>query len=83
MPVDKDELKSSPYVLIRHGLSHFNYNSLVATVEYGRGSPEHKAVFQDPNLIDPELHPVGILQCEEQHELVNSIDWRVVFTSPM
>ena len=81
--MDAAQLKSSPYVLIRHGLSKFNYAALVAKTEHGEDSPEFRAVEADPNMIDPELHDVGIMQCEAQHAVVNTIDWQVVFTSPM
>lgn len=74
-PMDATQLKSSPYVLIRHGLSKFNYAALVAKTEFGEDSPEFKAVQEDPNMIDPELHDVGVKQCEAAHDVVNSIDW--------
>jgi len=58
------DLAEAPYVLIRHGLSTFNLAARIAKEEFGQDSAEFKAVEQDPKLIDPELHPVGILQCE-------------------
>lgn len=69
--------------MIRHGLSTFNINNLYVKAEFGEGSAEHKACHNDPNLLDPELHPVGIMQCEAAHPVVNAIDVKVVFTSPM
>ena len=36
--MDEDELKNSSYVLIRHGLSIFNYNIMVTNKEHGEGS---------------------------------------------
>ena len=57
--MDEDELKNSSYVLIRHGLSIFNYNIMVTNKEHGEGSAQSRAVETNKELIDPELHPVG------------------------
>lgn len=62
--MDKGQFSEAPYILIRHGLSNFNYRALVAQTDFGKDSEEFKAVETDPNGIDPELHPIGILQCE-------------------
>ena len=62
--MDPEALKASSFVLIRHGLSVFNYKALVAKTEFGVGSPEVIAVETATDLVDPELHPLGILQCQ-------------------
>ena len=56
---------------------------MVAKAEHGADSAEYKAVTTNPDGFDPELHPVGISQCETGQRVVNNIDWEVVFTSPM
>ena len=77
-----EDLDSSSYVLIRHALSAYNYSHLVYATKYGKDAPETRAIEVDPSIMDAELHPVGILQCEAHHEVTNSIDWKTVFVSP-
>lgn len=81
--MSSEEFDQCKFILIRHGLSQFNYKALVASTEYGLDSQEFRAVETDTDGIDPELHPVGIAQCEVAHPVVNSINFKVVFTSPM
>ena len=81
--MNPEEFEQCSYVLVRHGLSVFNYRALVAKTEFGEDSEQFKAVELDPHGEDPELHPVGILQCEAAQPVVNSINFKVVFTSPM
>jgi broad specificity phosphatase PhoE len=81
--MSEEEFKKSPYVLIRHGLSIFNYNIKQTDVEFGEGSAESRAVETNKELFDPELHPIGIKQCENHQEQINKIKWKVVFSSPM
>lgn len=82
-PIEPKELEEASYILIRHGLSDFNYAALVAKEQFGVGSPEFRAVETNPNGEDPELHPVGILQCESHQDSINAVEWKTVFTSPM
>ena len=58
---DPTHLADYSFILIRHGLSHFNFKHLQASEEYGPESPEAKAIEDDPHGEDPELHPIGIL----------------------
>ena len=83
--MDPLSLQECSYILIRHGLSEINYQRLLADKKFGKGSDQAKELRYALNysLVDPELHPIGFLQCEAQHEVVNSIDWQVVFVSPM
>ena len=82
-PMNEEELERSPYILIRHGLSSFNYDNLVVKDEFGDGSKEWTALQRDESLVDPELHPVGYLQCEAAHPVVNAINFTTVYCSPM
>jgi broad specificity phosphatase PhoE len=81
--MNEDDFKISPYILIRHGLSEFNYKIMCTDHEFGEGSAESRAVETSHDLIDPELHAVGIKQCESHIEKINKINWKFVFTSPM
>ena len=58
--MDEQQKKDCSYILIRHGLSKFNYKALVAKTDFGAKSPEHRAVERDTDLIDPELHACGV-----------------------
>ena len=43
--MDDKEFKSCPFILIRHGLSEYNLQHLVAVQEHGKESEEAKAVM--------------------------------------
>ena len=58
--MNEDEFKASPYIMIRHGLSEFNYRIMVTDHEFGLGSPESRAVETSTELTDPELHAIGV-----------------------
>jgi len=83
IPMIKEDLDKTKYILIRHGLSTFNFKNLEVKDQFGNGSDEWRAVQKDPTLIDPELHPAGFMQCEAAHPVANSINFKVVFCSPM
>lgn len=78
-----EKLANSQYILIRHGLSEFNFRALVAKTEFGADSKEHRDVETNKDLIDPELHAIGVKQAECHQEQVNNIKFHTVFTSPM
>jgi len=82
-PIESSDLEESKYVLIRHGLSTFNYKVMVTADQFGHDSAEMKTLFADPDGADPELHQVGIMQSESHQDFVNNVDWKVVFTSPI
>jgi hypothetical protein len=54
----------APVILIRHGLSMMNIKFMEAGFDYETESPEKLKLESDPSLIDAELHPIGIQQCE-------------------
>ena len=78
-----EKLADSDYILIRHGLSEFNYKALVATTDFGKDSAEMRAVETQKELTDPELHAIGIKQCEAHQPQVNAFKFHTVFSSPM
>ena len=52
----------SNVVLIRHGMSEFNYQAeVIIAQDYGWESQEMKAINVDPKIIDPEMHTIGAL----------------------
>ena len=59
-PMDTTAFEKSPFILIRHALSTFNMNHLIALDTYGKGSPEMDTFDNDINGFDPELHPIGV-----------------------
>jgi S-ribosylhomocysteine lyase LuxS involved in autoinducer biosynthesis len=42
-----------------------------------------KALKGNPAMYDPGLHTIGKMQAESNQEHVNSVNYRVVFVSPM
>jgi hypothetical protein len=58
------EIKSGDgavYYLVRHARSWFNHELRVLNHEHGEGSAPVKAMMQNPDKLDPDLHPVGEL----------------------
>ena len=51
--------------------------------KYGKGSKESKAYDLDKNGFDLPLHQIGIEQCIASQNIVNGIDWKIVYTSPI
>lgn len=82
-PIPEEELKKASFILIRHGYSMYNHRDQHITEEFGEESKEAKELKIDPTMTDPELHRIGVLQCESNQELVNAINFKVVFVSPM
>jgi hypothetical protein len=62
--MNQEDFEANDFVLIRHGLSEFNYRALVAKNEFGKNSEQFRAVETSTDLIDPELHEIGIMQAE-------------------
>ena len=48
-------------VLIRHGLSNMNIAFMEAGVDWNNHSEAKETILKDPNLIDAELHPIGVM----------------------
>ena len=44
IPMIKEDLDKTAYILIRHGLSTFNHKNLEVKLEFGNGSDEWRAV---------------------------------------
>jgi broad specificity phosphatase PhoE len=51
--------------------------------KYGKGSKESKAYDMDKTGFDLPLHPIGIEMCVANQHLVNDVDWKIVYVSPM
>jgi len=82
-PMDKAAFEASQFVLVRHALSEFNMAQLLTVEKYGAKSPELETFDNDIKGFDPELHPIGIQQAQNHQSVVNEINWKIVFTSPM
>jgi broad specificity phosphatase PhoE len=41
------------------------------------------AVRRDPALVDPDLHPIGLMQCDINANKAHAINFTRVFVSPM
>ena len=54
---------------------------MVAT--YGLDSQEYRELKLNPDYIDMELKPEGVMQCEAAQLHANEIDFKYVFVSPM
>jgi len=80
---DAEEIEANPFVLIRHAYSLFNYTVSLTEMKYGRRTPEVFAVRESPRMIDPPLHGVGELQCENNAWKLHKISFSKVFVSPM
>ena len=50
--------------------------------KYGKNSPEVRKVDKTCSE-DPELHSLGVIQCENGGKDINKIYWKTVFISPM
>ena len=76
--VEQKDLAKCKYVLIRHALSKMNYllNSRVL------GSPSFVNKAFGDEYRDATLHRIGIQQCRNNQKNVNSINWKIVYTSP-
>jgi hypothetical protein len=63
-PPDPELLKECRYVLLRHAITAFNVEFARIGNTYGLDGEEHRLLKVRRNLIDPQLLPEGILQCE-------------------
>eukprot|EP00347_Sterkiella_histriomuscorum_P012250 403369316 len=81
--IPEEELKASSFILIRHGYSLYNFEDQKIMEQFGEDSKQAQELKIDPTMTDPGLHQIGILQCESNQELVNVINFKVVFVSPM
>jgi broad specificity phosphatase PhoE len=79
---DKD-LKTATFIIIRHAYSEYNYREQKVKEEFGDHSEELIALKGDRSMYDPGLHSIGRLQAESNQDLVNEINFKVVFVSPL
>lgn len=84
LPKLSDEhLKSASYILIRHAYSEYNHKAYEIEQTHGEDSKEMLELRGDRTMYDPGLHEIGVLQAESNQANVNSINFKVVFVSPM
>ena len=64
-------------------MSEFNYQAEVICAQtFGYGSPQMNALESDPDMADPELHPIGTMQCEINAPKIQTFDFKYVLVSP-
>lgn len=64
-PPDPDLVKKCQFILIRHGVTDFNWIFSEVLRKHGEESEEFRKLKADPEYIDIELRKEGILQCEK------------------
>ena len=52
--------ETAKFYFVRHGMSMFNYRAFKCEQTHTKNSPEFFAIMTDPELCDPELHPIGV-----------------------
>ena len=63
-PPDPELLKHCRYVLLRHAVTAFNLEFARMGNAYGLDGEEYRLLKVRRDLIDPQLLPEGVLQCE-------------------
>lgn len=58
-PAKPEEMETAPFILIRHGLSTFNYEMHQVIMEHGEQSSEFRSRKLSTDHIDPNLHEIG------------------------
>ena len=71
------------FYFVRHGLSEYNLRAAKCKQIHGEDSEEFRTNMQDPNLCDPNLHPIGVAQAEFNAPKVHELNCRYVLVSPM
>ncbi len=78
-------LNDQEIILIRHGLSLYNYSasSFYYQTGFDHKSDEARAYMLNQDLIDSPLYPYGVEQAINQQPAINKIDFDTVFVSPL
>jgi len=63
-------------------MSMYNFKSKVVQTDEGREVYE-KEVANSIDLIDPDLHPIGVIQCDIHRSIVEQVNVKIVFVSPI
>lgn len=82
-PIEEKVLKEASYIIIRHAYSLYNHKAQEIEEKYGAVSEELLKLKGDSSMYDPGLHAIGIRQAETNMTHINSINFRVVFVSPL
>lgn len=80
---DPVALEQAKVLLIRHATTHFNVVHQQHVKDFGLESEEFRTLKNNRDLIDPDINDIGITQCKSGRPHINSIDFKVVFVSPM
>jgi hypothetical protein len=82
-PPIPEVLERCPFILVRHAVTEFNMEFSRIGSAHGFDGPEYRELKVRKDLIDPQLRPEGILQCEAAQAHANDINVKYVFVSPM
>ncbi|TNV79979.1 hypothetical protein FGO68_gene2978 [Halteria grandinella] len=82
-PPDPITLAKCQIVLIRHAVTEFNMEFARVVQAHGIQSDEYRQLKIRKDLIDPQLRPEGVGQCEAAQSHANDINVKIVFVSPM
>ena len=82
-PPIPEELAKCQFVLIRHAVTEFNMEFSRIVSAHGIESDEYRQLKIRKDLIDPQLRPEGVGQCEAAQSHAKDINVKIVFVSPM
>ncbi|CDW90334.1 UNKNOWN [Stylonychia lemnae] len=71
------------FVLIRHGVTDFNWQFSEVVGKYGFSSLEFRDLKVDTQYIDIQLREEGVIQCEKSQSHASQINFRYVIVSQM
>lgn len=77
------ENANSDVFLIRHGFSQFNWLHKLMDNPADHQCEQWFALKRDPTLCDPDLHAIGVRQCEANASKLEVMNFTRVFVSPM
>lgn len=80
--MDINQFSESQFILIRHGMSEFNFKAAVVETDNGKEAYINE-VANSVDLIDPDLHSIGLIQCEIHKSITEQLHVKTVFVSPI
>merc|ERR1740130_1983674 len=81
-PINIEDFNKNKFILVRHALSMYNFKSKVTKEDKGMEAYRNE-VADSKDLIDPDLHEIGVIQSEIHQSIVEQINVKIVFVSPI
>eukprot|EP00347_Sterkiella_histriomuscorum_P002559 403367681 len=81
--IPEQEIKDSSYLIIRHAYSIHNFREKELHLIHGDNSEEYKQLRRNKDLYDVELHQLGLLQAQSNQDIINKVNFKKVFVSPL